>query len=350
MRTRALALLSQPTLAFLVVGGALSAACVGSESNPGLARDTDSGGSSTHDSGSSSSGASEAGASTGADAQQQQPTTDGASPDAVGGSDTGTSSSGGTGAVWSDNFDEDTASMPPPAPWTTVMGCNPYSSSNPYGTKDTDTAAGGGYIIGIDSSQHHSGANSLRIVGGDSCGYYAVTTGAFTGGKLGSQVYVRLWAMFSMSPTAGHNGFLSFADGTNQLRMGFQGNVIDWNWYGSDTTLPDIDSQGEAQSIAAPSSATGGQPTLAASTWACLEFHVDQTNGQVEFWFNGAQTTVPGLTYTGTSTQGVNDQWGKAGPTSLALTSLGLGYLQLNDMMTVWFDDVSLGNSRIGCN
>jgi hypothetical protein len=29
--------------------------------------------------------------------------------------------------------------------------------------------------------------------------------------------------------------------------------------------------------------------------------------------------------------------------------SFGLGWLGLNDQMTVWFDDVALANSRIGC-
>jgi hypothetical protein len=82
----------------------------------------------------------------------------------------------------------------------------------------------------------------------------------------------------------------------------------------------------------------------------CLEFHVDETNGQVEFWYQGGQSTTPGLTFTGTVTQQVNDQWASNGPKAAVLTNLGLGYLHLNDSMTVWFDDVALGNSRIGCN
>ena len=55
------------------------------------------------------------------------------------------------------------------------------------------------------------------------------------------------------------------------------------------------------------------------------------------------------LSYDGTSTQGVSDNWHSGGPTSLMLKSFGVGWLGLNNQYTAWFDDVALGNSRIGC-
>jgi hypothetical protein len=242
-----------------------------------------------------------------------------------------------------DDFDTDTPDMPPTG-WTVAMGCNPQTATNQSGTAD-GPAPGGGILVGIDTSEHHSGSNSLRVVGGDSCGYYAVNTSAFQAGKLGPQYYARFWAMYSMAPTSGHNGFLSMnttsmvSQKPDLLRLGFQNDVIEWNWYGTDATLPDTDSMGAAQSYA---------PTM--STWVCLEFHIDTTTGDIEFWQGG--TAVPGLSWTGTSTGGYTNSWAGGGwKSGIAPTSLGLGWGSFNGgMMTVWFDDVALGNSRIGCD
>jgi hypothetical protein len=230
------------------------------------------------------------------------------------------------------------------------MGCNPQTMTNPGGTPN-GPAPGGGILVGVDNAQSHSGSKSLRVVGGDSCGYYAINTSAFA--TLGPQVYARLWTRFSGPSTQNHNGFLSMYSGSltgvaqmysnnEQLRLGSQGGVIAWNARSTDATLPDIDSMGEAQSVA-----------FMMNQWNCIEFHVDQTNGYIEFWFTpqGSSTamSIAGLSYAGTGTTGVSDQWHTGGPKSLTLKSLGLGWLQLNNNYTVWFDDVALANARIGC-
>jgi len=236
-----------------------------------------------------------------------------------------------------DGFESDTPGMPPNASlWTVLMGCNPNSTNAPVD---------GGLTVGIDNSIAHTGKNSLRVVGGDSCGYYAINTSAFS--KLTAQVYARFYAQFSGPPTSNHNGFVSMYSGTatnflsmysnsEQLRLGFQGNVVVWNYLSSDATLPDIDSMGEAQSMATHPNA-----------WDCVEFHLDSTTGYIEFWLNG--TSVPGLGYDGTSVQGVSDNWHTGGPTALELKSFGLGWLGLNNQYTAWFDDVALSDNRINC-
>jgi hypothetical protein len=240
--------------------------------------------------------------------------------------------------------------------WHVFMGCNPNSTNAPV--------SGGGLTIGIDNTVHHSGTNSLRVVGGDSCGFYAITTAAFAPGKLGPQVYARFYARFSGggadagAATQNHNGFLSMYSGatagtdpnfytnygqsgatSGQLRLGFQAGVADWNNIinGKDATLPDLDTMGTTESVS-PS----------ADSWDCYEFHIDETNNHIEFWFNG--TSVTGLSWTGTGTAGVSDQWATDGPPALQLQSFGLGWLQLNTMETAWYDDVALSTARIGCN
>lgn len=232
-----------------------------------------------------------------------------------------------------DDFDQDTPGTVPTG-WTAVMGCNPN-------TQDT-AAEGGGLLVGVDSSQHHSGQSSIRIVGGDSCGYYLVESSAFAG--LGPQLYARFWVMFSSGPTQGHNGFLEMAtSGGDHFRLGFQDDVVAWNAQGSDATLPDMDTQGTSQSV--------GTSEATWTSWSCMEFHIDETSSQIEYWFNGGATAVAGLSYDGGVVQGVDDQWSRGAPSPPVPVSLGLGWLGLNNQETVWFDDVALSSTgRIGCN
>jgi hypothetical protein len=232
-----------------------------------------------------------------------------------------------------DDFDEDTPGTAP-ANWTVVMGCNPNTQDMPV--------EGGGLIVGVDSSEHHSGSSSVRVVGGDSCGYYFVNTSAFS--LLGSQLYARFWVMFSSGPTPGHNGFLTMGTGGgDHFRLGFQDSVVAWNAETSDSTLPDMDPQGTSLSV--------GTSMATWTSWNCIEFHIDEGTGNIDFWFNGSATTVAGLSYDGGVTQGVNDQWSRGAPSPPVPTSFGLGWLGLNNQETVWFDDFALSSSgRIGCN
>ena len=330
-------------ISFAAVPLLASVACATSTARSGdLGVDS---GTTSHDSGASHDAESNPEADAG-----QQAVPDGEASDVVtggtGDTETGTGGTSCSSLPLCDNFDSDTPDMPP-AGWTVAMGCNPQTTSNPSGMADGPVPGGSGIYVGVDTSEHHSGNNSLRVVGGDSCGYYAVNTAAFTGSKLGPQYYARFWAMYSMAPTPTHNGFLSMnttstaSHDPDLLRLGFQNNVIEWNWYGTDATLPDTDSQGAMQSVA---------PT--ASTWACIEFHIDSTTGDIEFWYNGASTTTPGLSNSGTASNGYNNAWINGGwKAGISPTSLGLGWGSFNGaMMTVWFDDVALGNSRIGCD
>ena len=234
-----------------------------------------------------------------------------------------------------DGFESDTPGMQPnPSRWSVTMGCNPNMQ---------DTAADGGLLVGVDNSQSHTGKNSLRVIGGDSCGYYIVNTSAFSSLANGP-LYARFYARFSGPSTPNHNGFLSMAAATgdaggDHIRLGFQDQVIAWNAQGSDSTLPDMDTQGTTLS-------TMTNP----NNWDCIEFSVDYKVGDIQFWLNG--TPIQGLSFAESQTpvQGVNDQWAKGGPkVPFKVTSFGLGWLALNNQYTVWFDDVALANSRIGC-
>jgi hypothetical protein len=87
-----------------------------------------------------------------------------------------------------------------------------------------------------------------------------------------------------------------------------------------------------------------------ANTWTCIEFHTSASNGALETWVNGA--AVSGLTFVPGTTapaQGVNGQWTPISP--FAPTSLGLDWINFggSGTFTLYFDDVALGPTRIGC-
>jgi len=235
-----------------------------------------------------------------------------------------------------DGFESDTPGMQPNASrWTVNMGCNPNMQ---------DTATDGGLLVGVDNTQSHTGKNSLRVVGGDSCGFYVVHTAALSR-LAGGPLYARFYARFSGPPTQNHNGFLSMSTagtgdaGGDHVRLGFQDQVIAWNAQNSDSTLPDMDPQGTTLST-----------TTTPNNWDCLEFSVDNKAGDIQFWLNG--NPIQGLSFAASQapTQGVNDQWARGGPkVPIMVTSFGLGWLGLNNQYTAWFDDVALASSRIGC-
>ena len=87
----------------------------------------------------------------------------------------------------------------------------------------------------------------------------------------------------------------------------------------------------------------------AAATWTCVEFHTSST-GTLETWVNG--NSVPGLTFipgTTTKMSGVNDQW--TAPSPFTPMSIGFGQVQFSGgIPTIWFDDIAVGSTRIGCN
>lgn len=232
-------------------------------------------------------------------------------------------------AAFCDDFERGMpGSVPDPDRWTVLLGCNPNTVNRP--------ASGGGLVVGVDEAQAHGGTRSLRVVGGDTCGYYAVSASAFQAAP-GPEVYVRFWARFSGAATQNHNGFLSIPTGGDHLRLGFQNQVLSWNAQQSDATLPEMSPQGTALSRAP-----------LADAWTCIEFHLSASNGHLELWLDG--TSVAGLGYAGQDEQGVTAQWSRGGFSSFAPESLGLGWLGLNAQMTAWFDDVAVAGARIGCD
>jgi len=250
----------------------------------------------------------------------------------------GGNASGCAGLALCDNFDSQAAGAAPDSSLWTMIGAK---TCNGQGTP---------WPFAVDSTQSHSPPNSMKVMGGDSCGPLMLNTSAFT--KLtGSDVYGRFYMRLSDTSMMFDHAFLmalGLTSGTlntgtqNYLQLASEGtgtsNVFMWQISDGDV-LPDKNSAGGA---------TSTYP--AANTWTCVEFHVSSSTGALETWVNG--NPVAGLTFVpGTTTKmsGVNDQW--TAPSPFKPMSIGFGWTVFSgENLTIWFDDIAVGPTKIGCN
>ncbi|GII22933.1 cellulose-binding domain-containing protein [Planosporangium mesophilum] len=229
-------------------------------------------------------------------------------------------SGGCAGAVICDGF-EGQSGTTPAGSWSPT-----YPDCSGSGTATVDTAV------------THGGARSLKITGtAGYCNHVFVASTADLS-RVGANWYVRFYVRHTTQLPAAHVAFLAMNDsgqsGKN-LRLGGQNGALQWNRELDDATLPEQSPAGVALSAALP---TG--------TWNCVEFNVNG-DGTMRTWLGGSQ--VAGLTADGTPTHDVDSQW-LARSWRPSLTSLKLGWEAYGEGTdTLWFDDVAVGSSRIGC-
>lgn len=223
--------------------------------------------------------------------------------------------------------------------------CDDFEGAAPNGPPDPTKWAvvqpdcgGGPATLTIDDTVSHSGGHSVRVEGGIGYCDHLFFADQTVIPALGQQVYARFFIRFADPIGNGHVTFLSMKD-TNaagkNLRMGGQGHVFMYNRESDDAVVPSSFGQST-------------QPDPA--TWYCVELHVDGQSGQIETWLDGV--SAPGLRVDGTPTTGIDDVWIQNQPGwKPALADFRLGWESYsNQAMTVWFDDVALSTTRIGCN
>jgi hypothetical protein len=188
----------------------------------------------------------------------------------------------------------------------------------------------------VDASQHHSGAQSLKVAGTAAYCDYAMVGNSTAFKALGNVVYGRYYVRFETALPAGHTAFMIFPDtGIKSLRMGGQNAALQWNRQSDDATLPSQSPAGIALSKVPP-----------VATWMCLEFMVDQAKGLISTWVDG--TLIPGLVADATPTADVDMAWGSA--YKPMLTGVNIGWQNYGaGAMNLWFDDFALSSSRINC-
>jgi hypothetical protein len=225
-------------------------------------------------------------------------------------------------AILCDGFESQTGSVPAGSWAVTYPDC-----------QGTGTAA-------VDSAVAHSGTKSVRVNGtAGYCNHVFVGSTQNLSGA-GAVRYARLWARHTTALPQQHVTFLAMRDandGNRDLRMGGQNGALQWNRASDDATLPEQSPAGVALSLPLPT-----------NVWSCVEFMVDGTQGQLRTWVNG--TEVAGLVADGTPTHDIDSQWLSRANWRPSLTDFRVGWESYGDGAdTLWFDDVALASSRIGC-
>ncbi|KAA2252187.1 cellulose-binding protein [Solihabitans fulvus] len=189
----------------------------------------------------------------------------------------------------------------------------------------------------VDSSTAHSGSKSVRIDG--HAGYCNHVFLGTSRGITASSLYARFYVRHTTALPDAHVAFVAMkdtADGGKDLRMGGQNRAMQWNRESDDATLPEQSPAGVAQSVPLP-----------VNQWNCVEFGI--TGSDLRTWVNG--TEVPGLHADSTPTPDVDAQWLRRGGWRPAPADLRLGWESYGTGDdTLWFDDVVVAASRIGCS
>jgi hypothetical protein len=210
----------------------------------------------------------------------------------------------------------------------------------------------------IDNTVSHSGSKSIRIDSGPNyCGHTFLYSNLVA--SMGNVVYGRFYMRLKDALGDPHITFMAMCDATDatavrgncnlsmdgtqennnprDVRLGGQSGVMIWNRELSDPTVPSVSSAGKALSTA-----------LTPNTWHCVEFGIDQAAGKLQTWVDGA--SIPGLQIDSTPTADVDASW-LTNPWKPVLKDFKLGWEQYSGAgTTVWYDDVALHTSRIGCS
>ncbi|HKP60284.1 MAG TPA: hypothetical protein VJV78_26345, partial [Polyangiales bacterium] len=197
----------------------------------------------------------------------------------------------------------------------------------------------GDAAVEIDSTLAHSGTRSakLRSAGGY-CNHLFIQ--AKPSGALPDPLFARVFVRLDKALTSSHVTFLAMKDGSDgkDLRMGGQNEILMWNRESDDATLPELSPAGIALS-----------KKPATQTWLCLEFEVDSKNKALHTWLDGQP--VEGLQVDGEGTPNIDGQWRNKADWQPKPQDVRFGWESYgSDANTLWFDDVALGSTRIGCN
>ncbi|KAK4565668.1 hypothetical protein LTR86_003516 [Recurvomyces mirabilis] len=193
-----------------------------------------------------------------------------------------------------------------------------------------------GGTVTLDSTVAHSGQNSLKVTGGSSgyCGHIFFGTTAVPTGN----VFVRAWMRHTLALGSNHVTFIVMPDtglAGKHLRLSGQEQIFEYNRESDDATLPDLSPNGVASST--------GFPT---ATWECVEYNL-KSDGTIETWVN--DQLISGLTVGPGFTNPNSNGWGSA--YKPAITGVYFGWESYaGSVDTVWYDDIAIASSRIGCS
>jgi hypothetical protein len=236
-----------------------------------------------------------------------------------------------------------TTTPPPSADCGSAVFCSDFedqTGTTPSGDwRFTAPDCQGAGTAVVDAAVAHSGGKSLRVDGKAGYCNHAFVEAASDLSTVGPVMYVRMWVRHTTALPAAHVTFVSMPDSSQagrSLRVGGQNSALQWNRETDDATLPAQSPAGVAQSRPLP---TG--------SWQCLRFAIDTSAPNLDTWLGDEQ--IPGLHADGVPTQDIDQQW-LARTTPPRPTALRLGWESYGTGDdTLWFDDVAVGSSPIGC-
>jgi hypothetical protein len=141
----------------------------------------------------------------------------------------------------------------------------------------------------------------------------------------------------SKALTNDHISFITMPDSAQaankHLRIGGQNSILMFNREQDDATLPNLSPEGTASSRPLP-----------VNTWTCFEYHLSPDGG-IETWLDG--TAIPGLTTA--SSNPYASQW-RGSTIKPKVTGVFFGWESYGSgSNTIWYDDISVSSSRVGC-
>jgi len=261
----------------------------------------------------------------------------------VGGSASGSGSGGAAGAgnggagtgFLKEDFESGTTGMQP-AGWDNFISYN-KNAPNPSGA----------LVAVVDTTRAHSGTKSLHV---KSDGAPVQLTKALMSGM--NKLYVRVWVYMSRqlgqqtNTSANHETLIALrtksGDVNNEIRFGEIKGTVGVNETPSDNIAPTMDKWHKASG-----------PLVAASTWSCIEvaFLADSSPNTLKSWQNGA--TLFDVAGSGTDqwqNNKVTDDW-VAQKFGGAPSEVVIGWQSFSSAANeIWFDDLVLSTSPIGCN
>ena len=231
-----------------------------------------------------------------------------------------------------------------PAPSSCAAFCDGFedqTGSTPSGAWQAsypDCQATG--AVAVDHTVAHTGTTSIRVDGGPYYCDHAFALNTTAVAAAGPVAYVRFYVRHTQALPAGHVAVATLtdaADGGRHLRLGGQNQALQWNRESDDATLPEQSPVGVSESVPLP-----------VDRWACLEFEIDGPDGVMSTWLDG--TEVVGLHLDGIPTPDVDRQWLSRANWHPDPSDLRLGWESYGGARdTLWFDDVAVGSSRVGC-
>jgi hypothetical protein len=179
-------------------------------------------------------------------------------------------------------------------------------------------------VMAIDTTVANTGHQSLKVLSGTSVSAFRMLSVPIPGSTFWVRLYARSDSVFG-NTTANHNSFFQAMVGTTPTSSAVQvaEQFCQVLLNASDSLFPTGLSE---------CSATG--PSLAANQWHCMEAFFDGPNGNVQVYGDGSKMI---------------DAAGWA-PAKLTFATFAFGFAQYSGpARTVWYDDVAVGPTRIGC-